>query len=387
MKSVHELCRTLVGKGHDVTVITTDCDLGGRLAVPTDRFVNVDGIEVRYAPIRMRRGFVSPAQIRCFRREARRCDIVHIHGIYYWGTPACARIARSFDRPYLISPRGMLLLDAIAMKGMLRKWLFIEAMARGALNNAAAIHYTAEEERRHSESLGFRAPAVVVPNGIDPLEYLPPQGRNPLLVRYPHLAGKQIVLYLGRLDQKKGLELLVSACARLVSTYRYLHLLIAGPDVTRYAGVVKACVVERGLNSHVDFTGLLTGEDKLWALHMAHMLVLPSYSENFGMAVLEALCCGKPVVVTDRVNLAPDILKYQAGLVTRCETEQIAEAIAHLLDHPDEAAAMGHGGKQLVEEHFTWDMVADQMLDVYRAVLGDRVLGGLDSNGNKEISR
>jgi glycosyltransferase involved in cell wall biosynthesis len=381
VKSVHELCRTLVRKGHEVTVITTDCDLEGRLGVPKDRFVTVDGIEVKYAPILLRRGFVSPAQVRCVRREVGRFDLVHIQGIYYWGTVAAARLAVSSGRPYVISPRGMLLRNAIAMKGSFRKHLFIELMVRRVLKNAAAIHYTAEGERLHSQDLGFRSRTVVVPNGIEPAEYLPPRGENPLLARFPHLAGKRIVLYLGRLDPKKGLRLLVDAHARLVASGRRVHLLIAGPDSRKYAEVIRARVAECGLKGHVDFAGLLTGDEKLCALHMADVFVLPSYSENFGMAVLEALCCGKPVVVTEEVDLAPYILKYQAGMVTACEAEGIADAIAHLLDHPEKSSSMGRNGRQLVEERFTWDTVADEMLDVYRAVLEGKVEEGPRNNG------
>lgn len=370
VKAVHELCRTLVRKGHDAEVITTDGDVHGRLDVPRDRFVEIDGVRVRYAALRLRRAFVSPDQVRWIRREAPRFDLIHIHGIYSWGTPAAARMARRSGRPYVISPRGMLLREAMKFKSGHRKRLFVDLLAARALDGAAAIHYTTEEERRDSYHRGRVAPGFVVPNGIDPAEYAHPVGANPLVSRWPRLLGKRVVLSLGRLDPKKGLELLIDAYASIAGRDESVHLLVAGTGARPYEQRLRRLVAERGMLDRVDFTGLLTGAQKLWALHMADVFVLTSYSENFGMAVLEALCCGKPVVVTEPVNLAAEVRDHQTGLVARCEVRSIADAIERLLQQPDDRRAMGARAQRLVRDRFTWDTVGEQMLRTYAELVG-----------------
>jgi glycosyltransferase involved in cell wall biosynthesis len=367
---VHELCRELVRRGIDVSVFTSNADdPKGILDVAVCTPQVLDGVEVTYFPLRTRAGSFAEGLASTLRKRVTTYDLLHLHGIYQHFTFAGARAGQVKGIPYVISPRGMLDPFAIKRKGWLKKLLFVELVGRRDLNRAAGIHYTADEEKQLVERFGFRAPGFVVPNGINPSEYSEPCGPIRLLDKYPHLAKKQIVLYLGRLDPKKGLELLIEAIARLAGSHPDLHLLVAGPDQTPYARSLKNKVMANGLKNRVDFTGFLTGDDKLWALYLAKMSILPSYSENFGIALVEALCCERPVITTKRVNIASDVIEYNAGLVTDCDVNQIADAIVCLLDHSDQAILMGKRGKKMVESRFRWDKVAHDLIEVYEDIL------------------
>jgi glycosyltransferase involved in cell wall biosynthesis len=114
---------------------------------------------------------------------------------------------------------------------------------------------------------------------------------------------------------------------------------------------------------------MLLGQDKLNALRNAAFLVLPSYSENFGLVLIEALACGTPVVMSDRVNIWPDVIKAGAGLVTSCDVAALANAMLEMLGDPARMREMGQSGRDLVEREFTWDRLAEKMLDAYLCVL------------------
>ena len=372
-KSVFDLCRGLGQKaGISVSAYTSNADVVGLLNVPVEEPCSVGGVDVTYFPVRYRPGFIARALYASLSRVISNFDLLHLHGCYEYFTAVAAHCARKAKIPYIISPRGMLDPSAMRVTGWWKKRLYLALVGRRDLNKAAGIHFTAEEERRLLEPFRFRTPGFVVPNGIDIAEYAKPTGSNPLVDRYPHLTGKRVLLYLGRLHPKKGLELLVDAFARLSTEQENVHLLVAGSDETPYARSLKKLVADRGVGQQVDFVGLLTGEAKLWALYLSEMSILPSYSENFGIALIESFCCGKPVVTTNQVNLAPDISEYQAGLISDCDVEGIRSAISYLLDHPDEAVAMGHRGRRLVNDRFTLDRTVDQMIAAYRMVLEDQ---------------
>ena len=370
VKSVHELCRELVRQGVDISVFTSNADdPEGMLHVPVGIPQGVDGVEVTYFPLNLRIGSIAMKFVSALREVIATYDLLHLHGIYQSFTFAGSRVARSRGFPYIIAPRGMLNPFAMSQKGWLKKYLFVELVGRRDINCAAGIHYTTDEEMRAVERFNFRRTGFVIPNGIDPKEYIEPEKPCRFVDRYHHLQDKQVILYLGRLHPQKGLELLIEAFEKLAGSRPDLHLLIAGPDGTDYSESLKNLVSQKGLKNRVDFTGFLSGDDKLKAFYLAKMFVLPSYFESFGMALIEAMCCGKPVVITKQVNLAPDVIEYEAGLVTGCKSSDIANAIAYLLDHPDEGVAIGKRGRQLVENRFRWDKVARDLIEVYDDIL------------------
>jgi len=371
--AVHELCRRLAALGADVTVATTNADGNGTLAVPTGRTVLMDGVKVVYFPVSNTFPFFYSPELGTFlKQRVRSFDLVHINWLYAYSTVVAARQCLGQGVPYIITPHGMLDARAVRMKGRLKKILFLGLIGRKCLCGAAAVHFTSEGERTNALSAGWPVRPLVLHNGIDISAYGKPADGNLLLRRFPELAGKKTVLFLGRMNYIKGLDLLSRAWPLVVAAAPEAHLVLAGPDSDDYGRRVRGWLAEGGVEDKATFTGLLLGAEKAAALSLADVFVSSSYLESFGMAIVEAMACGKPVVVTDRVNICPEIRQAGAGLITGCEAGEIAGAIAFLLANSAAGIEMGQRGRKLVEENFTLERSAEEMFHAYADILDGR---------------
>ena len=208
---------------------------------------------------------------------------------------------------------------------------------------------------------------MVIPSGVDAdaFECLP----NPGFFRsqYPELREKTVFLFLGRLDiQQKGLDLLIPAFAQVVAEKHDLHLVLAGPDEDDAAHTLRKMVGDCGISQNVTFTGLVSGDLKKAVLQDADVFVLPSRFEGLSIALLEALCMGLPVLVTDRVGLHRTIQQLQAGLVAQPDVQSVAQVLLTLSDAQVRASMRGRA-IPLVREQYTWDAIADKLLELMRA--------------------
>jgi glycosyltransferase involved in cell wall biosynthesis len=239
------------------------------------------------------------------------------------------------------------------------------AFQNSVIRNAAALHYTAAEEMKLAEPYVHGASGVVIPNGLDLAEYaeLPPPGR--VRTEHPEIGNRRIVLFLSRLNFKKGLDLLVPGFAEACRSVNDLHLVIAGPD-DGMKQQTERLIAEARIGSRVTFLGMLDHAQKLAAFSDATMFALPSYSENFGIAVVEAMACGVPVAISDKVNIWREVREAGAGLVAPTTASAVAKQIVQLAREPD-LAAMGARGRRLVEQRFAWDKIAQDLESVYRS--------------------
>jgi glycosyltransferase involved in cell wall biosynthesis len=355
--------------GVDVTVFTTNIDGPGNLDVPLERAVWLDGVKVVYFPVESPRSYVRcPSLASTLDREVQGFDLLHIHGLYLYPTLVASRICHRKGVPYVIAPRGMLDPHAIAMKSTIKKRLYLWLAEKRNLERATALHFTSEPERQLAAEMGVFGPGFVVPNALDLADL-------PVRMQRTNSAGTQAhptVLFLGRMDRKKGLDLLIPSFAKVVSAEPTARLILAGPDNEGYLAVIKELIAKHNLQDRVSYVGMLVGRDKLDALAGASLLVLPSYSESFGMVVLEALATMTPVVISERVNIHQDIRDAGAGLVTACDTDEIADAVLRLLRDPHGAREMGRRGRELVKNSFSWDGAAQAMLAAYRQILASR---------------
>src|SRR5208337_4565752 len=295
----------------------------------------------------------------------READLVHIHSLYLFHDLIAGHYCRSYGVPYLVRPHGTL--DPyLYRRHRWRKYVMEAAFENRNIRLAAALHFTSEEEERLARPYIGDAPGVVVPLGVDLREFqeLPAAGR--FRERFPEIGQKEIILFLGRINFKKGLDLLVQALARVVRKRRDLHLVVAGPDNDGWGVRVKGWLQQEGIADCATFTGMLLGEEKLAALRDARIFVLPSYSESFGIAVIEAMACGLPVVISDRVNIWREVEAAGAGLVVPCEAGQTATAMLELLDNPGLAGRLGQNGIKLVREQFQWTTVAITLEKTYK---------------------
>lgn len=236
------------------------------------------------------------------------------------------------------------------------------------LRAAGAIHYTAEDERDRASFLGLRAPSFVLPNGLDWQRYRALPARGALRARWG-LGDKPVVLFLGRLHVKKGLDLLIPAFDAIRRDEPNAHLIIAGPENDDYGDTVRGWVAERGLTDSVHFVGTLQGPDVVQAYVDADVFALPSYTENFGMTVAEAMACSLPVVISDQVNIHGEVADAGAGLVTRCDAAETATAVLALLRQPDRRREMGAAGRELVQARFGWPAIVDALTKEYETVI------------------
>jgi glycosyltransferase involved in cell wall biosynthesis len=277
-------------------------------------------------------------------------DIVHLHSVFLWPTYVAARAAERAHVPYIISPRGMLVPELIRRKNRFVKSAWIRLVEKRTFQNASAVHFTAQREWADALHVPIPLPApFVVPNGID----LPPRESSP---RLPHT-----LLFLGRINWKKGLDRLLDA-AKAVPIVK---VVIAGNDEEGLTPKLQAQAEQNGIADRVAFRGPVSGAAKEQLLRTSTALVLPSLSENFGNVILEAMAAEMPVIVTPEVGLASDVALAGAGLVTSSLPEPLAAAILGILDDSEDRAEMGRRGRALVEERFTWDRVATQMEEHY----------------------
>jgi glycosyltransferase involved in cell wall biosynthesis len=256
----------------------------------------------------------------------------------------------------------MLIRDVIRRKNPLIKTAWINLVERATLARAAGLHVTAELEGDEIRALNLPIPDVVscVPNGLDwPARHLP-------LSATPYAAlPRHYALFLSRISWKKGLDRLINAWKAVPE----LPLVIAGNDEEGYRPKLESLARSLGLADRVIFTGPVSDEHK-WALYeRAELFLLPSYSENFGMVVAEAMAMACPVIVTPDVGLARLVESEGAGVVTGNDPANLAAAVMGLLADEARRREMGRRGRELVLRHLGWATVVEHMESMYISVL------------------
>ncbi|MGE0422877.1 MAG: glycosyltransferase [Reyranellaceae bacterium] len=366
-----EMAAAVARRGHEVSIYTTNWKEGGVEDVPTDRPVVRDGFTIRYFPVQAPR-FWKPslALARALSRDMAGFDVVHLHSIYLFHDLVGGHYARRHGVPYIVRPHGML--DPyIRAHHRARKWLMEVTFQNRVLRHATAIHYTSDIEREISTPFAMGAPPKVVPLGVDLSGFDALPSPDIFHQRFPETRGKTIVLFLSRLHFKKGLDLLVPAFAELASSDPSLHLVIAGPE-DGMQSQCQAWAARDGVADRVTFTGMLRGTDKLSAFAAARLFALPSYSENFGIAAVEAMAAGLPVVVSDQVNIWRELQAGGGATVIACDRARLVAAMAPLLADGEAAAEMGRRARATVDRLYRWDNVAAALETMYSDAAGTR---------------
>lgn len=373
-KACVEMARAVARRGHAVTIFTTDKDGPGRLDVPTDRPVERDGVTLHYFPVAAPRFWArSPAMAEALAATIPDVDVVHMHSLYLYHDMMVGRICRQSGVPYILRPHGSL--DPFLWRRhRLRKMAMELAFQNRVTRGAARLHYTTEDERTLAAPYTFGVPGFVAPNGLDLAEFadLPPSGS--FRDRHPEIADRPLALFLGRLNFKKGLDILCDAFAMVVRDLPEARLVIAGPD-DGMAKSVKDWLAARGIADRALFTGMLTGTDKYAVLRDADLFVLPSYTENFGIAVIEALACGVPVAISDRVGVWREIATSGAGWVTPVDAAAFAVAMGEALADRAAARVRGERGRALVARDFSWPNIAVELERNYAEIAAGAPIG------------
>ena len=300
-------------------------------------------------------------------------DFVSLHSLYCFPVLAGHLLARFHAKPYGLWPHGVLApfqRTVSARKKKIYDWLF----SRRILDDASVLFYSAIGEHDETQELHLRSPHVIVPHGFDAEAFatLPPRGR----FRSRFLGGHTgpVVLFLARLNPKKGVDLLVKAMARVVSRRKDTLLAIVGPaDPKSFEGRVRDWIRESGVESQTVLTGVVDASTRLEAFADADVFVLPSHAENFGFSIFEAMASRVPVVVSETVNYAREIGNRDAGLAVPLDPERIADGILRLLDDPALRSHMGENGVKLARS-YSWDVNGDRVEQTVTCILCNRPL-------------
>ena len=376
------LTRELARQGHDVTVMTTNIDGPTILDVPVDRAVALDGVGVWYFQVeRPRWYYFSRPLARALKSRVAEFDVVHIHSIYLWPTTIAAYWCRKRKVPYLIRPAGSLdpVMFAKSYAGwrasslsLVKKWLYLNTLGRRDLGGAAGIHYTSQAEMDASRARILKPPQYVLPLGVDLPDGEEAAGGLRLRQRHPELSGKKIVLFLSRLDPVKGLDILLAAMGDLAARRSDFVLVVAGSGSSAYETRLASLLERYGMQDRIVYLGPVEGPDKWSVLRDADVFVLPSYHESFGVAVVEAMAVGLPVVISDRVNIHREVGAAGAGLVTSLDPGEVAAATETLLGDEGLRRRMARAGKTLARERYSWERAATGIARVYENIVNSR---------------
>ena len=335
------LAAAQAGLGHDVSVLSGDPP--DRLPAFAPLWDGVPGAD-RVG----RRGTVAGS------------DVVHLHGVWGGLLRSTAAATRAAGVPYAVAPHGMLDPWSLSQKRV-KKRLGLLLGYRRMLDRAAFLHALNQDEARLMAPLGLRSPVEIVGNGVFPGEVDPPPPGT-FRAAHPALGDDPYVLFLGRLHAKKGLDVLADAFAILARTDARCRLVVAGPDGGARADLDRR-LATAGLAARSHVVGPLYGPAKYAALADAAVFCLPSRQEGFSVAILEAMACGTPVVVSDACHF-PEVATAGAGEVVPLDAAAVAAALGRVLSDPARAA-MGRAGRAMVFERYTWPIVAERLVKAY----------------------
>ena len=358
---VVRLAAELARQGHQVSVIShLDPDAKQRIDAMLASVSGADRVryDVLHLPARFERFITTDAQRR-FDELFKDVQIVHLHGVWDPILKAAATTAHRRGIPYVVAPHGMLDPWSLSQRSWKKKLALLMGY-RAMLNRAAFLHLLNRDEKELIAPLGLTCKFEVIPNGIAPEEFsdLPPAGT--FRTAHPAIGSAPFILFLSRLHFKKGLDILAAAFTQLSRGNSEVHLVIAGKDEgveTSFRNDIQAA----GLTDRVHLVGAIFGRDKLAALVDAACFCLPSRQEGFSIAILEAMACGLPVVISKACHF-PEVGEEKAGEVVNLNADDFATALQRVLSNP---AEMGRSGRRLVFERFTWPKVAGMLVEAY----------------------
>jgi len=364
------LAPALVNAGAEVTVITTNSngDFGQEpLDVPLNQPILQDGYKIIYFPCALfRRYKFSWDLYKWLNSNVRNFDIVHIHALFSPVSSIAARICRYHQVPYILRPLGTLDPADLRKKKLLKK-LYIALLERHNIADAAAIHFTSKQEAKISQRFGVTTQDLVIPLGVVPtISSL--TSRELTLSEWNIPQDKPLLVFMSRIEPKKGLDLLIPALDQLFAQGIDFHFILAGsnPQDPIYEAKIRDKIQNSHWRSHTTITGFVRGEVKAHLLQAADLFILPSYYENFGIAVAEAMVAGTPVIISDQVHIYLQVQDSQSGWVVKNDVSEIAESIKQALKNPPELQRRGLNAKNYALQHFSWDAIAQQTIRAYQ---------------------
>jgi glycosyltransferase involved in cell wall biosynthesis len=345
--SVVRLCESLVANGQNIILMT----LGNKKTKL--RFHRIYA-RVKWLP----RLGISPTMKSDIERIVREGSVEYIHSHGLWQMPNiyAGQVAKKYNIPLIVSPRGALSEKAMKTGYKLIKSLFWIFFQKKILISASCFHATSNDEYKDIRRIGFKQPVSIIPNGVDFQE-------NEKKIDQPF----KTLLFFGRLHPIKGVENLLYAWSEIYNFFPDWRLKIAGPGERQYVKKIKLISSTLSLQ-RVEFSGPLYGEDKWNAYRNADLYILPSFSENFGMTVAESLSVGTPVITTKGTPWS-DLVDKKSGFWVDGNIESLVSCLHEALPDILQLRVMGENGKRWMIQDFSWDLVEKNMSIFYTWII------------------
>lgn len=367
-KIVLELAQAVCNLGHEVDIVTTPANGATNLDVPLCKWIEEKSYRLQYFPYWDIADYkISLPLTKWLFQHVTDYDLVHTNAVFSYPNLPAHWACQFHKIPYIMTPHGMLEPWAMAYKAE-KKRLYYKLLEKPALQKAAAIQITGSPEAINIKSHGIETPMIFVANGIHRHDCETPTDPELFYREFPHTRNKTLIIFLARIDPKKGLDLLAKACRQVYAQFPQAHIVIAGPDNTGFLPTVKNYFAESECSEFVTFTGMLTGKIKYAALAAASIYVAPSYSEGFSMSVLEGMAAGLPCVITTGCNF-PEAGEVEAAYIVKVDADEIADKLIYCLKNPQSAKETGDRARQLILSQYTWENIATKLTANYTTII------------------
>ncbi len=372
-QAILEMVMALRRHNIDAEIVTTN-DNGDRLLdVPLNKKIEYKEVPVwffsRFSPdiYSLKEFAFSFSLTHWFWLHINNYDLIHIHAIFSYPSTVAMAIARIKKVPYICRTLGQLCQWSL-QQGYQKKRAYLSLIERANLNGAQSLHFTTEQEQQETSNLNLKCSSFILPHGIS----IPPKIPNAKTKLRQQLKVKNepIILFLSRLHPKKGLDYLIAALGKL--TDKSFTFVLAGNGDSEYEIEVEKLLHQHNICTRTYRVGFVQGEYKSLLLQGADVFALTSYSENFGIAVLEALAAGIPALVTPGVALSSMLKQERIGYVTDLNIDAITSSIDYCLDNLLELESKGDRAYKVVLEQYTWDSIAAKLIDIYSTILNNK---------------
>ena len=367
-KAIIEMVSALRKQGIDAEIATTNDDAQNHLEVPLNTLIDYKSVPIRFfhrlnTPPSVREFSYSSTFKQWLSENIEHYDVIHIHAIFSFVSTYAMWLARKHNTPYIVRPIGQLEDWSLSQSQTKKKW-YLRLIEKGNIEGASAVHFTAESEREQALRRFPLLKAVTIPLGVNKSNTLafkePPSSWN----IKPNVA---TILYLSRLHPKKGLELLLEALSNIKDND--FQLIVAGSGDDDYLSSLQQLTINLGLTSQCAFIGFIEGEEKQRLLEASDIFALTSYSENFGIAVLEAMAAGAMPFISEEVALSKIVQENQLGVVCRLTVNDIREKMSVQINNIEHSNCLGSKAKSYVEKHYQWPAITRQLKQLYLSCL------------------
>lgn len=366
------LCKALIKKGHDVLLYTTTYSDTNEFFHYKGRLIYLEGVPVRFSNIQFNAmgNIFSVGLTKDLLKTIPSMDLVLIQSLYQITSTLAAIISKIYNIPYILRPHGTLDPVLFFRRRLLIKKIYINLFERWSFFWARAIQYSSKSEMlMTSRVIKNLAPGIIITEGISIEDFSRQSKKIDFRKRYPQFKDKRIILFLGRMHQKKGLEIALQAFSIASKKIEDIQMAIIGPGESNYVNQLISLTSRLRLDDRVFFLGAVDNELKKAALMDSDIFLLPSHGENFGIAVIEAIACGCPVILSNKVAVAEDLKNYGVALVADCDAVQMASAICTLCSDVELSNRMRSEGPICANKFYSLEAMATQMDVAYKSLL------------------